>query len=207
MLFKLLIVLVMLAPQQERLADRIVAIVNDEPIMLSELHQSSMADLSAQPDQSNVLQSRLESRINQTLILQEARRLRIFSVTPAEIEEYRAQLLQQFDGDQGAMLARMAASGVRPEEINAVIERLLLIREFVDYRFRRSVQLEEEDLLNYYETTFSEDFRRRNPMNPVPQFESVRSLIRTLLIERNVNDAIQQWLADARARAQIVIRF
>ena len=207
MLFKLLIAIVLLMPQEQRLADRIVAIVNDEPIMLSELHQSSVGNLSVQPGQEDILQNRLESRINQTLILQEANRLRIFAVTPAEIEEYRDQLLQQFGGDEQAMLARMDAAGVRPEEINAVIERLLLIREFIDYRFRRSMRIEDDDLLAYYEGTFSEDFRQRNPSVPVPEFETVQSLIRTLLIERNVNDSLQQWLADARSRAQIVIRF
>ena len=196
-----------MVPQDQRIADRVVAIVNDEPILLSEIHQSSPTGLVESDRLPEMMKARLEGRINQTLILQEVKRLKLFAIDNARIEAMKEALLEQHGGNRDSLNADLKQRGLAPRELDAWLQRYLLINSFIDYRFRRSIEIDELEMQDYYQGTFVPEFKRDNPQQPVPTFESRRILISALLKERLVNLALENWLDEARSRARIVIKY
>lgn len=207
MLFKLFIIVsIFFAQQDQRIADRVVAIVNDEPILLSEINQSSPAGLVESERLPEMMKARLEGRINQTLILQEVKRLKLFTIDIGRIESMKAALISQH-GSEEALNEDLKRRGLTPKELDAWLQRYLLINSFIDYNFRRSIQIDEVELQDYYQGTFVPGFEAENPETPVPTFESRRDVISALLKERLVNLALENWLDEARSRARIVIKY
>lgn len=193
-------------PQETRLADRVVAIINDEPILLSEVGQNTLEGIERDGAIPEQLRGRLEGMINQVLILQEVRRLRIFTVNESELAELKENMSQRAGGTE-SIIADMRERKMTEAEYDAFLYRYLLISKFIDFRFRRPVDIDEQELQNYYNDQFLPQFRIDNPDAPIPTFESRRTLILRLLTEQHVNQALEQWLDNARDRARIVIKF
>lgn len=198
------VLLTVVAPQQERLADRIVAVVNDEPILLSEIFQVVPAGMSANQELPALMLDQLEGMINQRLILQEVKRMKLFTVERGEVDEMRQGLLQRA-GSPEAFNADLRGRGMSPVELDAYLQRIILIFKFIDYRFRRSIDIEDEELREYYRSEFLPRLQQEQPQMAAPPFTTVREEIRNLLQERRVNEALENWLTDARERARIVI--
>lgn len=138
----------------------------------------------------------LAQLIDQTLILQEARRRQIVEVTKEEVDSEirrRVALL----GGEGSWERRRAALGLKEEEIRELVRRQLMARKYMDLRLRLFIQVSEEEIREYYE-------QHRRELGGVP-LESVRGQIRQLLFARKFNVRLQDWIRDLRARADIRI--
>jgi hypothetical protein len=202
MLFRIAIIITFsMFLQDQRVADRVVAIVNDEPILLSDINYQPFAADSGDNDIRSTELMRMEGLINQTLIIQEVKRLKIFTVTREELDRYRLSLVPEEEEN------RLVSLGISQVQINTWIRRLILINKFIDYRFRRGMDIEAVDIREYYDNQFIPNFQRENPGIQVPSFSSQRSAIRLLLLETRVNNALEQWLTEARTGARIVIRY
>lgn len=202
MLFKVLFLVALAALPQERLADRVAAVVNGEPILLSELRQTIPDDALESAPMRTLLQANLSAQINQTLILQEVKRLKAFTVEPEEVENFIETFLSSEQ-----MEAELDRIGMTPEGLRKKVKRMLLVRKFVEYRFRRYTAIDETRLLEFYRgKEWLESYRLRYPDSPEPSFEEVRDELILLLEERAINDALDEWLNNARDKARIVIK-
>ena len=189
------------------MADRVVAVVNDEPIMLSELRMTIPPGMEQRADLPQLMRSNLEALINQELILQEIRRLKIFTVTDAEVGAGVNAVASGYSGGLEDLEAELRDQGETMASLRELIRRRLLVLKYVDYRFRRFSEVEENRLLRFYEGEWADSFREENPGVALPALEEVRDELERLMIEMSVNDQLDAWLQDARSEARISIKF
>ncbi len=206
MLFKLLSICWLLILPQERMADRVVAIVNDEPILYSELNQTMPTSMSNSDRFPALMRTNLEALIDQTLILQEIKRLKLFSVEPDEVDAALDQMTARYGSAQN-LLSAILEAGMSLAELRAGILRKLLIMKFIDYRFRQVAAVEEADVIDYYNDELLSEFRLKNPGLVPPGLESQRRAIEAVLRERVINTALENWLEQTRSSARIVIKY
>lgn len=208
MLFKSILMTLLLSalPGSQQVADRIVALVDEEPVLLSEVYQLSRLEEMGEADLNEMLQNRLEGLINRKLMLQEIRVLRVFRVTTAEVEAVRQQYLERLG--EIAFGDRLREAGISGEEFNSLIREGILIEKFIEYKFRRGISISSKEQRDYYNTEFVEDLRTKGiEENDIPSFNRVQEEIEAVLIERRVTERLQTWLTNQRAQAQIVIRY
>ena len=133
-----------------------------------------------------------ERLVDQLLILREAAdsHLTLPSV------EATAGLIAPYAAESGYQ-ANLARYGISERDLGAHLLAGLRMLTFTDLRFRPDVQVSAEDIRNYY------DKLPNSAGAPNPSFEDSREQIEKLLVEQRVLDALDQWLAMARAAANI----
>jgi len=133
-----------------------------------------------------------ERIVDQLLILREAAdsHLTLPSV------EATAGLIAPYAAESGYQ-ANLARYGISERDLGAHLLAGLRMLTFTDLRFRPDVQVSAEDIRNYY------DKLPNSAGAPNPSFEYSREQIEKLLVEQRVLDALDQWLAMARAAANI----
>ena len=117
------ILAVALPAARAEIANRIIAVVNDEVITesdvtsrLNELLESA-PKASPKPDAAQMRQLMLQRLIEQRLILQEAKRQGV-SVTSDEVSARLEKIRRKFESDE-AMAAELAGAGLTKEQLSA----------------------------------------------------------------------------------------
>jgi len=205
MLFRAFILVALVLLPQDKLVDRIVAVVNGEPILLSEVRQSLPSRLAAE-QLPQLMQTNLEAMVNQALILQEVRRLKIFYVDAVQVERELELLAGRFETAEQFDKA-LVDNGLTERSLRSMIRRRLLIDAFIEYRFRRHTEIEESQLTQFYEGEWSRLFAQSFPSSPLPAFVTVRAELERLLRERRINEELDAWLEQARLGSSIIIMF
>lgn len=199
---------VMLAPPAgaaQKIVDQIVALVNGEVITRSDLVWSLALDPKA-PDpsgqiSSDILQRKLEVIIDERLIAQEASKLPAAEVSQQEVQEGVRMLKSSFRSEE-EFQRRVESVGLTAERISEIMRQRILIKRFIDFRFRSFVLVSEEEVKSYYEEKLAPEIRRRGA--EPPPLEKIRGDIEALLKEQKVNAEIDRWLREIRQRAEIV---
>lgn len=187
------------APAQPQLVDQVVAIVNGEPITLSEAREvSALAPASASPP---TLREAVERLIAARLMEREARR---YPTEPPSAEEAEATfraLRERFEDldDYRATLLRL---GIREDYLRRRIERELVVDRYLDRRFGPLVQVNQREVEQYYREVLLPDL----PAGAQPPLEQVEESIRRILAERDLNRRIAAWVEELEAAAEIVRR-
>jgi hypothetical protein len=96
----------------------------------------------------------------------------------------------------------LAAAAITAEQLRNALDRQLTLLRFIELRFRPEVQVQEDEVKQYYETVFLPEIRKKG-IKPEPDFEQVREQCEDALTEELVNKRVDVWLAEARARARI----
>jgi peptidyl-prolyl cis-trans isomerase SurA len=143
------------------IVDRIVAIVNEDIITLSELelfrkslypHEPKTNDvLSRQLDLLDARRRVLNALIEETLIDQEANRQKI-SVKENELKETLESIRQEQGLTQRQLEAALKVQGLAYEEYTAEVEKRLRRTKLITRVVQSEIEMEEEDLKTYYET-------------------------------------------------------
>jgi hypothetical protein len=190
----------------QKTVDQIVALVNGEVITRSDLIWSLALDPKA-PDpsgqiNSDILQQKLEVIIDERLIAQEAEKLPAAEVSQGEIEQAVLALKSSFQTEE-EFQRRVESVGLTAERISEMMRQRILIKRFIDFRFRSFVLVSEEEVRSYYEEKLAPEIRKRGA--EPPQLDKIRGDIVALLKEQKVNVEIDRWLREIRQRAEIVI--
>jgi hypothetical protein len=191
------------AAQGQRAVDRIVALVEGEPILLSEVQelgrfQRLVEGKSASEEQ---LLARL---IEQWIVAREAEAARFAKPAAAEVEREFQRLAQQA-GSPVTFPLRLRELGLAPEAVRRLLERQLYFARFLDYRFRPAALVEEAAVEKYYREELTAQLAARGER--VPRLETVHEQIEELLIQREISARAGQWLDDAKSRLRIERRW
>ena len=189
----------------ERL-DRIVAVVDDDLILQSEIERAltfGLSDLGADPPrQRDAVERRvLDQLIEQRLRFHEAERYDLAPVPAAEVERQIAEISRRFGGSE-ALDVQLAAAELDRDLLRERIRRQLRVLAFVDERLSARVFVAEEAVLEHYESVLVTDLVARGAA--VPPLDAVRDEIRQLLEERALAEEVAQWTAELRRRARIL---
>ena len=185
--------------------DRIVATVNGEVVLESELDDSVnfqrlMSGGSAPVDRT----VELERLIDRALISQQLQRSSMPEPSPEEVAARIAELREQISprSDAAEWTAQLASHGLTEADLRAHIALQLSVLRFIELRFRPSVYVSEKDIEQYYRETLLPQLARSS--TEPPPLAGVSAQIREIIVQQRVDDLLAQWLR-AR-RAQTIIR-
>lgn len=199
--------------------DKTVATVYDgvrtELITYSDLvwQLALQPNTSISPPSSEDLNRALQLLINQRLFALEAQRLPRLAPSEAEIAEKIQDVLNDFlrnsfiktPAEFERRLKQVGFDSVKDDNFERIMGQRVAIDKYLDFRFRSFAITTPEDEAKYYRETFVPEFRRRFPGLLMPNLDEKRAEIRRILIEEKVAGNIEDFLDDAKRRAEIVI--
>lgn len=189
----------------EELVDRIVAVVDEDPILASELEEVIGLGL-AEPragETAEQLRGRvLEALVDERLRFHEVDRFGFEQVPVAVIEQRLAEIRSRF-GSEAAFRARLAQLETTPDELRQLVARQLMVLTYVDERLGARVFVSLDDIRAYYDQTLVPAMRQRG--ETPPPIDTVREDVRALLKEQRLNEEITRWTEELRAQADVEV--
>ena len=187
--------------------DRIIAVVNNQPIIESEWEQQERFEALSNEEPFKGFQHSAESLdriIDRRLILQQFENARVTPVEPSvvasQLTSLRSQLHLEADA---AWKAKLKQYGLLEADVADVVAEQANVLRFIDSRFRMAAQASPEEIRRYYNQTFVPEFRRQGKGGPPPKLEDVRAQIEAILVQQRMNDLFTTWLKTIRGQANI----
>jgi hypothetical protein len=165
------------APRVE-LVERILAVVDDRPLFLSEVRVLAAV-------RGLDVDAALEAAIDQRLMYSEAARLPQAGVSEEEVEEARALLA----GTRPEVAAR-----AHDAELRLLLRRQATILKYVEFRFRPQVRVSPEEIRRALE---------EQALSEEADLEEAAAAVRARLERRAIDERIEEWVSDLRARASV----
>lgn len=169
------------AQAQIRPLDRIVAIVDNDVIMQSQLEQRlrevrvTMAKRGSGdlPPESAVRQQVLERLISENIQLQLASRSGI-RIGDEELNQAMATIAQRNNMSMAQFQAKLAKDGLDPQEAREQIRRELMINRVRQRRVAERIQVSEQEIRNFLASEYgrmevSEEYHLANILIPIPE--------------------------------------
>jgi hypothetical protein len=189
---------VMLLPAQE-VIDRIVARVDTDIILLSDVQAlyRYQVFVDGKSESDGVILDRL---IDQWIVRNEAK-VALFP-QPSEEDVTRSfERLKRSISSSESFEERKKQSGLTDEDIRRMLQSQLYLSNYLDSRFRASIQIEEKDIEEFYRTRVlpRAESRGRRP----PELEAARDFIQEALVQRAINTQSDRWLKESRSRVRV----
>jgi len=164
---------------QGNVVERILAVVDGRPLLLSEVRV--LERLRGLDEKAAV-----DALIDERLMFREAARLPQ-AVVSAE-EEERAY---------GELAARVpAGAGATEEDLRRLARRQTAILKYIEFRFRPQVRVEDEEVRAAHD-------EERAARPETPPFEAVAEQLRARLESEELDQRIEEWVKELRAGAEI----
>ncbi|MEO8274779.1 MAG: hypothetical protein ABI639_01080 [Thermoanaerobaculia bacterium] len=195
------------AAESTRLADRVVAAVDEDPILDSDIERLlRLGLLEAEPGESLAASRRraLDLLIEQRLRLHEIDR---FGFEGAPLESLDAQMEQARSrfASESAFHAELERLGLDESALRQLLARQLSVLAYVEERLGPRVFVSVDDIAHYYNEDLVPELQQKGASAAdLPTLESVRESIRAVLRERRLNEEIDRWTADLRSKADVV---
>jgi hypothetical protein len=161
------------------LVERILAVVDDRPLLLSEVRAVEEAK---GLDRAAALQEAIDER----LMAEEAARLPQSEVSDEEANKQLAKLLADHPGLE---------SRVSPAELRRLVRRQAMIFKYVEFRFRPQVRITEAELLAAWEEAHA--------AGTAGEFGEAEPALRARLERRAIDERMEEWVKDLRSRADV----
>lgn len=181
------------------LRDRVVAVVDEEAVLLSEVETVVALGLAAEgASRSEVLDGLIEQRLR----FQAAERFGLVQVSVERVEEQVAEIRAGFESRQ-EFERRLAESGLTEGELRQLVARQLMVLNYVDEQLGARVFVSLADIRAYYEDELVPALERRG--EAVPPLGEVREEIRGVLKEQRLNEEIDRWTEELRREADVQV--
>jgi hypothetical protein len=125
--------------------------------------------------------------IDEVLMFEEAARSPQGSARAEEVEQALMALLEKRPGLEGE---------VGSSELRRLLRRQLAVLRYVDFRFRAQVRPSEEELRRRYAEAWAGKAE-------APAFETVVDTLRERLTKEKLDAAVEAWIRERRAAAEI----
>ncbi|MBR2978672.1 MAG: hypothetical protein IKC51_01920 [Myxococcaceae bacterium] len=187
----------------EREIDKVVAVIEQQPILLSDLElearvaliqQGGTAAADADELGREVLNRTLEHVINQRLVQREADRLQVLRLDEAARRQVYEDFVRQLGGEM-AFQAFLTRHELYAPQIEAILERDLRVAQFLANKVGVSARVGEAEAREYFES---------HPKRfGGADFAASRAAIVALLTRERVMALTSQLLDDLRSRAEL----
>jgi hypothetical protein len=168
------------APARTEVVERIVAVVDERPLLLSDLRTLMVVRGLAEPEA-------LEAAIDERLMHLEAARLPQADVPPEEEDRALGLLLEA--------RPRLAVEVPEPD-LRRLLRRQLAILKYVEFRFRPQVRVSDDEVRKAWE-------EEQAGLPAGRALEDAQEEIRARLERRGLDERIEAWVRDLRARADV----
>jgi len=191
-------------PAQDRdPADRILAVVDDDPVLASEVDQVLLLGIIRQEPEENeraVRRRTLDFLIEERLRFHEVDRFG-FAEVPVEVVDEEFDKLEQRLGGAERLAAAIDELGLDEQGVRQVLARQVMVWVYVEERLGARIFVGLEDIRKYYDESLVPQLKERG--DPVPPVEEVREAIRTLLREQRMNEELERWTTELLQLADI----
>lgn len=198
-------------------ADRIVAIVNGDLILDSDVNEDLRLDelepygASTTGQTPQQLRARaLERLINRTLILQQMKLQPVSAIPDAavdkELEALRKNIpaCRQYECNTQAGWDKLLASyGFTEQTLRDRWRIRMRVLKFIEQRFRMGIRITPEEIASYYEKTMLPQYAQLH-VTP-PSLDSISQRIEEVLLQQRVSSLLNDWLESLRAQGSIVV--
>lgn len=189
------------------LVDRVVAVVDEDPILDSDIERVlRLGLLAALPGESVAGQRRraLGLLVEQRLRLHEIDRFGFEGAALASLDRQLEETRSRFPSEE-AYRAELVRLGLDETALRQLLARQLAVLEYVEERLGPRVFVSVDDIGRYYNEELVPALQKNGASAAdLPTLDSVRESIRAVLRERRLNDEIDRWTADLRSKADVV---
>lgn len=191
------------AAGQEEPVDRVLAVVDEETILASDVEQViALGLIERQEEESEEAfrQRALQELIEQKLRFHEIDRYGFTELPVRRVEEEFAEIRRRY-ADDGAWQTRLAELGLDDQGVKALVARQLLVFIYIEERLGPRVFVSLEEIREYYDTVLVPEMNRRGAA--VPPIDEVREQIREVLRQQRLNEELERWTDELRRDADI----
>ncbi len=181
-----------------RLLDRVVAVVDEDPILASDLERviglglvTARAGESADSLRRRVLDQLIEQRLRS----HEIDRSGFVEVPVEEIELQIGEIRARFP-DEAAFSLRLTELGMTRATLAQLVARQIAVLVYIDERLGPRVFVSLDDIRDYYLATLTPELEKRG--EKVPPLDDVREQIRAVLREQRLNVELARWSEELR---------
>jgi hypothetical protein len=183
----------------QEIIDRIVARVENEVILLSDIQQLAEYQIFADGKAEGDAQI-LERLIDQWIVRTEAVASRFPQPSDEEVERSLARLKRSFSSPE-AFEERKKQSGLTEEEIRRELKSQLYLSNYLDSRFRASIQVDDKAIEEFYQNRVVPRAEARG--QAPPKLDAAHDFIQEALVQRAINEQADKWLKESRARVRV----
>ena len=191
------------------IVDRILTIVNNTPVLLSEWDEAwrceaLLADRAPESYTEAEQQEIYNRLVDQELIRQQMHGYLVSPVSDADVairlREAQTQLAGNDDAKWQAMLKR---AGVTEAEATYRLRQQMELERFIDLRFRAGVHVEDRAVTRYYYDQLLPEIRRSGgkelPLN------QAADKIREIILQQRMSEQVVSWVQTLREQADITV--
>jgi hypothetical protein len=187
------------AGRAQEVIDRIVARVENDVILLSDVRQLAeyqiFVDGKAESDEQI-----LERLIDQWIVRTEAAAARFPQPSDQDVQRSLARLKRSFSSPE-AFEERKKQSGLTDEEILRQLKSQLYLSNYLDSRFRASIQIDDNAIAEFYQNRVVPRAESRGQTPPT--LEAAHDFIQEALVQRAINEQADKWLKESRSRVRV----
>jgi parvulin-like peptidyl-prolyl isomerase len=189
------------ALRAQTVVDRIVARVEDDIILLSEVRELGLYQQLVNGKVAD-REALLGQLIEQWIVKTEATAAAFPRSSDADLDRAAADLEKHF-ASPAAYQARLRELGLSASAVRRLLAQQLWMARYLDYKFRPAAQIESEQIEKYYRDEFVPALKARSQV--APALDAVREQIRELLVQLDISQRASHWLEEARSRLKIEI--
>lgn len=186
----------------QRVVDRIVARIEDDIIMLSEVRELGRFQQLVE-ERSVAGPTLLEQLIEQWIVSTEAEAARFPHPPAADVHRELARLEEQ-SGGADSFRDRLRTLGLSRDAVRRQLARQLWLSRYLDYKFRPAAQVDDAQVERYYGAALAPSLVACG--QKVPPLAEVHEQIRELLVQRDITERAGRWLEETRPRLRIEIQ-
>jgi Zn-dependent M16 (insulinase) family peptidase len=183
----------------QQLIDRIVARIENDIILLSDIRELSryqqFVDGKAESD-ADIL-NRL---IDQWIVRNEAKAALFPQPSEEDINRSLQRLKRSFSSPE-AFEERKKQTGLSDEDVLRMLKSQLYLSNYLDTRFRPSIQIDEQAIEDFYKTRVVPRAESRGQTPPT--LEAAHDFIQEALVQRAINVQADKWLKESRTRVRV----
>jgi parvulin-like peptidyl-prolyl isomerase len=183
----------------QEVIDRIAARVENDIILLSDVRELSRYQLFADGKSESDAQI-LDRLIDQWIVRNEASISRFPQPSEEDVQRSLARLKRSFSSPE-VFEERKQQSGLTDEELLKMLKSQLYLSNYLDTRFRASIQIDEKAIEEFYKTRVVPRAEARG--QAPPPMDTSRDFIQEALVQRAINEQADRWLKESRARLHV----
>lgn len=199
---KLIFLLLLALPLSAVTVDRIAAVIDRQVLTVSEISQ--MVEIRFFPraakTDDEARREVLDALVAQALRYRDVERFGADDI-PRDTIEARIEEIKGRFASEAELTAALARAELTLDELRALTKRQLQVEAYIQERFAPLVFVSSEDIEDYYRGPWTAQRRERGLA--VPPLEEVRDEIRQAIRASRLQDEIDKWTAQLRARANV----